>query len=203
MKKLFAVLLAAAMCFALFACGSDPTPSDVVKSYLDAVKAQDQEAIAKVYAGEAKDALFDAGDLGEEDEMSEAFDKSMGDKFAAFEYTVKDEKVDGDKATVNVTLKTYNFGEVFSAAIEEYMSQAIALLFSDASEEEMDALMEKIFTEKLEAASLDYESDAAIDLTKTDEGWKIDKFGDDSDFLNAVSGGLADYLQGLGGSLSD
>ena len=203
MKKLFAVLLAVVMCSALFACGSSPTPSDVVKTYLDAVKAQDQEAAAKVYAGDAGDAQFDASALSGEDGLSEEFGKSMGEKLAAFEYTVKDETVDGDKATVNVSLKTYNFGEVFSAAMNDYLSQAITLLFSNASEDEINSLMEKIFTEKLDAATLTYESDATIALTKTDDGWMIDEFGSDSDFLNAMSGGMVDYLQELGSSLGN
>ena len=36
-----------------------------------------------------------------------------------------------------------------------------------------------------------------VPLTKTDDGWKIDKIKDDSDLMNALSGGLVDAADTL------
>lgn len=196
MKKLSMVLLAAALCLTLFACGSGPSPSDVVSTYLDAVKAQDSEAIAGVYAGEASDVAFNS--IGEdENAFSKELQDNMMSKFLAFDYTVGNEKAEDDKATVDVTVTAYNMGDIFQDAVGEYMNRALPLIFSDVTDEDMNALLEEVMTEKLEGAEKNYEKTVTVSLTKTDKGWVIDEFEDITGLPDALTGGMASYAESM------
>ena len=201
MKKIVVLILAISLCLTLASCGSSqPTPTDVVNTYLAAIKSDDTETISKVYAGETSDADFEMADS---DAYGDDLSKNLEEKFLSFDYEVKDETIDGDKATLKVLVKTYDFGDIFSQTLEEYINQAFSNLFSDISEEELDSMMEEIMAEKLNATAKDYENTGTVNLTKTEDGWIIDKFADDSDFINALTGGLMDYANKLNDSFGN
>ncbi|WP_206460371.1 DUF4878 domain-containing protein [Anaerovorax sp. IOR16] len=194
MKKIITILLAIIMCLSVVSCRNEPSPSDVVNSYMKALKENDTTTISKIYSGDTEAASFlDVAGVDTES-YSEEFVTTLKEKLLSFEYTLSNEKVDGDTATVDVTIKTYNFGETFKAAVADYFQKALSMIFSDVSDEEMDELMESTVIEHLNNATFDYEKTAVIKLTKTDEGWKIDDFEDNADIINALTGGLIDFV---------
>ncbi len=104
MRKLFS-LLAIAVIF-MAGCSSSSSPSGVVNSFLTAMKDGDIEKI-KTFITESDVTLLNAGQ-----KMAEAFgakediQKKMSEEFKAksksVSFSVKGEKVEGDKATVDV-----------------------------------------------------------------------------------------------------
>jgi ketosteroid isomerase-like protein len=107
MRKLYS-LLAIAVIFMAGCSGSSSSPSGVVNSFLTAMKDGDIEKI-KTYITESDVTLLNAGQ-----KMAEAFggkediQKKMSDEFKAksksVSFSVKGEKVEGDKATVDVEI---------------------------------------------------------------------------------------------------
>ncbi|SCK01998.1 Uncharacterised protein [uncultured Eubacterium sp.] len=200
MKKIVTLILAFVICFALVSCGS-PSPTDVTDSFLKAVKAQDAEEMAKVYAGDDFKVLDDDG---EEKEVLGALEKSIMTKFFDFEYKIANEKIDGDKAKVDVTFKTYKMGNAFTAFIGEYFSQALGLAFSGASDKQVEELAETLFTEQLDKLTKkDYTKTVSVSLEKVDDQWKISELDEESDVLNAMSGGLIEAINNTSNAFND
>ncbi|MBN7772460.1 hypothetical protein [Clostridium aminobutyricum] len=196
MKKIFSILLVMVLCIAAVGCKSTPSPTEVANSYFKALKADDIETMSGLYAG-----TTDIASLGmntvETDVLSDDFLNLIKSKFLEFEYTVSNEKIDGDTATVDVTIKTYDFHTAFKDAIADYFTQAFSMIFSDVSEEEMNSMMEETMTEKLNAATFDYESTATISLSQTKDGWIMDDYEDNEEFMNAISGGMVDFANDM------
>lgn len=117
------------------------------------------------------------------------------EKFKSFEYTVGDESIDGDTATVEVTIKTYNMNTVLGAFISEYFQQGFALALSGAGEDQLNALASQILTSQLESAQMDYEKTVPLKMSKVDGKWVVDNLSDQDGFVNALTGGMIDALE--------
>lgn len=119
----------------------------------------------------------------------------LGHAFKHFDYSIGEIKVNGDKATVDITAKNANLDsaiEVASQKFEEEVTQdEIISLYSDGGEK---AVMQKFFTYAYQALddSTDIkETSATLDFTKTDGEWEVDDSSME-DFLSTVYGG-ADF----------
>lgn len=188
MKKILIALLTLIFTTSLCACGS-ASPSDVTGTFLDAVKTNDTETVKSVYAGS------DFGILDEAEENADSMDKLMErelkPKLLDFDYEVSNEQIKEEKATVDVKFTTYNIGNAFTLFTGDYMSQAFSMALSGASDEQLNTLAETLLSEKLKALTeKDYEQTATISLTQKDGEWVIDEIAEDSDFYNAMTGGL-------------
>lgn len=192
MKKKLSLLLVIVLCFTLFSCVKQPTPTDVANSYLSAIKSNDTEQLTKLYAGDISTVSFQAACDDMSDSFSKELAKNVTTKFTSFEYKISNEIIKDDKATVDVTIKTYNLGDAFKSAISEYITEGISLAISGTSEEEINKLLEDKLSKKISEATFDYESTVPLSLTKTKDGWIIDEYSDDSEFLNALTGGIID-----------
>ena len=112
MRKIFSILLIFVLATSFSACGSAPTPKDTAEKFLTAVKAKDAEGIRKVYDGSySEDELIGIVEslLGdsEEGEVDDDATKQFEEKLFDFDYTIGEERVDGENAEVDVTFKTY------------------------------------------------------------------------------------------------
>lgn len=200
MTAITALMMCICSAIAFTGCGT-PSPSDTAKTFLDALKAQDTETMATVYAAkdlDVENGLF--GDTSEEDTLlsGESFEKLFMDKILDFDYTITNEKIDGDKATVTVEITTYPMGDTFTQVYGELMTQIWGLAFSDASDEDVNAVIEGIFTKHWNAMTeKTYKGSADLTLSKTDDGWQVDEIKDDSDFLNAVTGNMVKVIEAL------
>ena len=195
-KHIATILAIMLVIFFLGGCSSTPTPTQTADTFLQAIKAQDGEALAGVYANKELD-LLDAAAESEEDEeaedtgLTQVYEEQMVPKMLDFDYELSNEQIDGDKATVDVTVTTYSIGDAFTAFFSDYISQAFMLAFSDTSEEEMDALATTLLSGKLaNLTEKNYEKTATLSLTKVDDKWVVDELATGSDIVDALTGGL-------------
>lgn len=211
MRKLVLALvtaLVACLCLiALPACTSEPSPSDVTKSALDAMKAQDADALAQYYSGntdgiqEQLDALASEADGSENPDAQATAMSSLMQKIYDFDYTIGEETIEGDTATVNVSITTYDLGTAFKTAMGNYISTALGMAFAGASQEEMEAaLYEGLQSELDSLTEKDYTADVNLTLTKTDNGWMLDALSDEA--TDALTGGLESAANEVSESLS-
>lgn len=210
MRKILVILLSAVMILTLCSCGG-ASPTNTAENFLNAVKAGDAEAIAEVYVDSDFDILNAASDSDEEDAASETsdsltmvYEEQLLPKLQDFDFEISNEQIDGDSATVEVKFTTYKIGEAFSEFFGEYLTQAFALVFSDPSDEQMDEIAGSIMSEKVGALTeKSFEKTATMKLVKKDNQWLVEKISDDSDLLDAMSGGLVTMVQSLDESFSE
>ena len=201
MRKIFSILLIFVLATSLSACGSAPTPKDTAEKFLTAVKAKDAEGIRKVYDGSySEDELIGIVEslLGdsEEGEVDDDATKQFEEKLFDFDYTIGEERVDGENAEVDVTFKTYDFGTMLGQYLQRAMTELFSAAFSGASEEEIDAIGTRILAEELtNLTEKSYEKTVPMKLTKVEGDWKVAKIEDDSEFLNGMFGGMIDIVK--------
>ena len=113
------------------ACSFQKSPTEVATSFLEALIAQDEEALEKVYSGDWSEdggltATLNSADLG--GMSKETAEKFVG-KVLEFDYAFGEETINDDKATVDVTITTYNFTSMFSDMLTDlkYMSEKLEL----------------------------------------------------------------------------
>lgn len=194
MRKIFSIFLIFVLAASLSACGSAPTPKDIAEKYLAAIKAQDEEGISALSEGSySEDELMGTVDsvLGESEEGEEEDEatKKFKEKVIDFDYTIGEERIDGENAEVDVTIKTYDFGTMLGQYAERAMSELMAAAFDGASQEEIDAMGKKILEEELDKLTeKSYETTVPMKLKKVEGEWKVAKMEDDSEFMNAILG---------------
>ena len=198
-KKLCSLLLILALVLSFSAC-STPSPTEVTTAFLQAVKEQNTEDMAGLYAEGSWSLSEEAGeeaDLEEDDELSQYFVDEVFPKLLEFDYEVLEEKIDGEKATVDVKITTYNLGDTFTAFVGEYLAQALTLAFSDADEDAIAALGASLFKEKAADMEKTYTETVSIPLSQVDGAWVVDEIDEESPFINALTGGLVDAADTL------
>ena len=207
-RKLLVITAIMVMMAVLSGCGPKiPTPTETTDSFLQALKSQDAEAIAGVYDGTDVDLLEAASDSAEDNEtdvdsettdtgLEAVYEEQMLPKMLDFDYELSNEQIDGDKATVDVKITTYRIGDAFTAFFSDYISQAFMLAFSDASEEDLDALATTILSGKLaDLSEKTYEKTATLSLSMKDDKWVVDNIEDSDEFLDAITGGLVTSMK--------
>lgn len=171
LKKLISIMLLFVLVAGVYGCGSKK-PSDVVTTYFEEIK--------KGTNGEF-DKLF-TNTLNKSEKTENAYDESTKKLITSMNkitYKINSEKVEGDSATVNVTLNGPEFSKVFGEFMKKAMADALSKAFSEdkATEEENNKLYDKMLCECID--NMTYaERTGDIKLTKTNGEWKIDN--DDS-----------------------
>ena len=194
MRKIFSIFLIFVLAASLSACGSAPTPKDIAEKYLAAIKAQDEEGISALSEGSySEDELMGTVDLvlgeSEEGEEYDEATKKFKEKVIDFDYTIGEERIDGENAEVDVTIKTYDFGTMLGQYADRAMSELMAAAVDGASQEEIDAMDRKILEEELDKLTeKSYETTVPMKLKKVEGEWKVAKMEDDSEFMNAILG---------------
>ena len=207
-RKLLVITAIMVIMSVLSGCGPKiPTPTETTDSFLQALKSQDAEAIASVYDGTDVDLLEAASDSAEDNEtdgdsettdtgLEAVYEEQMLPKMLDFDYELSNEQIEGDKATVDVKITTYRIGDAFTAFFSDYISQAFMLAFSDASEEDLDALATTILSGKLaDLSEKTYEKTATLSLSMKDDKWVVDNIEDSDEFLDAITGGLVTSMK--------
>ena len=173
-KKLLVLAVTIMAMFALIGCGAT-APKDVAKKYFEDVSSQtnssfSKEAMKKQLGGNSSTANIPDSCLD-----------AMIDCIGKMEVTVTDEKVDGEKATVNLKVKGVNLNTLINEAVTEVQSS----LSADSSQDEIYNKYFELVEKKLKEASLE-ERDAKINLTKSNDEWKVNE--SDADYGFAVWG---------------
>ena len=178
MKKHLALLLCLSMLVCLFAACGSTSPKSVLAKELDALKSGKYE---------------EAGMLGDET-FTEEDNAMLSAMFGKLSYTLGKETVDGDKATVEVTVEMVDMSAVFA----NYLTEALTHMTDTDWDATGERFVEMIAADDAPTATFS----AVVHMTKTEEGWEIDETGND-DLLNAVTGGFFEYLTDLAGSFTE
>ena len=206
LKRIVLVALTVVGCCVLLAGCSSPTPSQTADSFLQAMKAQDTESMAKYYSGDASDLAASwlnesvGGDIDGSSDLTDdekAVMTKFADKLCDFDYELGDEKIDGNTATVNVGITTYDFGEAADNTLNDYLKEALTQAFSgkEVSTAKANKIFYKAFDKQLDKLTdKSVQTDARLSLTKGDDGsWKVNEL--DNDAANALTGQLLDKVQ--------
>ena len=176
-KTLLIVSMLVLVMFALTACGSK-SPKSVVEDNLKQIKTE------KTSSNVSK--LFNDKTL--EQKYGKEYDKFIK-KVQDFDYEVKDEKVDGKKATVKVEIKTYDFGAAYKTTYDTVVSDAKSGKIT-ATTDVKDYVYNLMFQNLNSVKDKSYKKTVTINCTKNDKGeWRTD-INSNVDFLDAMMGGM-------------
>nr|WP_297966538.1 hypothetical protein [uncultured Mogibacterium sp.] len=176
-KTLLIVSMLVLVMFALTACGSK-SPKSVVEDNLKQIKTE------KTSSNVSK--LFNDKTL--EQKYGKEYDKFIK-KVQDFDYEVKDEKVDGKKATVKVEIKTYDFGAAYKTTYDTVVADAKSGKIT-ASTDIKDYVYNLMFQNLNSVKDKSYKKTVTINCTKNDKGeWTTD-INNNVDFLDAMMGGM-------------
>lgn len=193
MRKFVSVILAISLLAVMMAgCGSEKSPTDAVKEKIESYKTN---AESLLYGED------DSDDIG----LGEDVEKKIVDLIMGFEYTVDNEVIDGDKATVDVTVKTCEIGDMFKTAMGNYITQAFGLALGGASDEELEEKALEAFTTAIDEMSSKktFEKTVTVNLTHGDDGWEVEDLDENEEFLNAATGGLMEVVSDMDNWFSD
>lgn len=195
MKKIIAVLVVFILSFGLVSCG-EPSPTDQVDAFLQAIKTQDAESLKTLYAGGDFSILEDTE--SDDEKFDKLFEEKLMPKLLDFDYTLSNEKIKDDKATVDVAFTTYNMGNAITSFMTNYFTQAFTMALSGSSNEQLESLAVTLLTTEINKLdSKDYKQTVTISLSKKDDTWIIDGFEENGDFYNAITGGIIEAGKNL------
>lgn len=194
MKKVCTTALLLTLCLTLVGCSS-PSPTSIAEDFLTATKAQDVESIKAVYLGDAEDLnpiQDDEEEPTEDEDENNPLTQAVEEKMWAFDYVVSNEKIDGNTATVDVEITTYDLGTATTAGLGDYVSQGIGMAFAGATDEQMENLLyTSLANQYNEVTEKNYNKTVQLKLEQTDDGWKVSEFDDDEPIVDAMNGGMA------------
>ena len=173
MKKTIVLLLALCLVF-MTACGVS-SPSDALKADLENAKASPEEIM---------------GEMGD-DGFGEKATQALINKVLEFDYELGKETINGDSATVETTITTYPFGQIFTKVVTDFIVEAYANA-GNMTDEDIAALMDKLLVNELQKAEKSYTKTIKISLAKEDGIWVVQE---DKDMSNALTGGMLDFAE--------
>ena len=109
--------------------------------------------------------------------------------YAKMDYTIGEAKVDGETATVPVTIVMVDMSSVFAA----YMKEALSHLTDPDWDEDGSYFMQMLQAEDAETK----EFSVTVNMVKTEDAWEIAEEGND-ELADALTGGLISALGSLG-----
>lgn len=203
MKIVLCIILILVLVFTFAACGNgkgsggDLGPTITLDAFLKALKARDMDTLALYYEG-------DISDLSLEDEIDDpllsALIDKMIDKALDFEYTLDNEQIDGNNATVDVLFKTYDIESILKGMTDDLLSNILDLgiltLDQDDLEEKIRDILDKDFTEAIKNAKKDLTITVPVKLVKKGGKWMVKDINKADDLMYALSGGLSKFSEG-------
>ena len=204
-KKFISILLVISLIFVLSACGGaqsgtaepdepEETPTMALDSMLQAIQDLDFEEAQKYYAGDM--GSVEALNQGSGSDTDEVVNEMLKEALH-FEYTLTNEVVDGDTATVDLVFRTYNMGEILEQVLTELIARASVLqqggMTADQFQQDMNTIVIGIYEDIIKKAEKDLEIPLTVGLTRVDGQWKVNDLKDSLDFMNGLTGGLISY----------
>lgn len=181
MKKVLLMIFSILMVLTFMGCGSTVSPEKTVDAMMTAVKEWDVETMKSYISA---DEFYSAADM---DMQSEAMENTVKKLVAYMSYTITDTSAEKDSAVVSLQITNVDMKSVLS----ETLTQVLALAFSgvDLSDEAAEAKILELYSAAIENNKTNLVTNtAALNLTKTDDGWTIEKPSEE--FFDAVFGGL-------------
>lgn len=186
----FIVITALAVGMALSLCGCGGTsPTKTAAAFLDALKTQDTATISQLISS-SDDLESTLGDLlnDESSGSSEAM-KSIIAKMCDFDYRITGEKVEGNTATIDVELKTYEIGKALKSAVSSALPSMFTLALTSADQDTITGVFYDELAKQFDGLTeKKLETSTTLTLKKKGNEWKFDNFSDEN--IDAVFGGI-------------
>lgn len=160
----------------LISCGNT-SPKNVVNNYFKEVSKGDISNVSNYLNGKIEDPSLNMNnkennDSKEQSEISKEAEKIV---FTKLEVKTGKEVIDGNTATVEVTVKGINLSDIFAKYMKMVLAETLQAGFSGKSidEEQMLKDNEGKYLQMVKDAKPE-ERTGKITLTKVDNNWKID-----------------------------
>ena len=165
----------------LAGCGQPQTPSDQVAADLDQIR---EEALS-----EDMELIFGSADLAEK--YTDQY-RQLLEKMQEFEYEILGEEIaeDGEHATVQVKITTYDFGAAYEApreAIVKAAEEGEIDIETDLETYVYDLLFEKLLAVNEKSCV----REVTINCTKNSDGDWIAAINSNPELLDAILGGIS------------
>ena len=151
MKKVFSLFV---LLF-LFGCALNNSPTSKAEELLNKYQMLDADIKSEI------DSITDKENLTET--QKERYKKIIESQYKNLSYEIKDEKIDGDIATITVQIKVTDYKKVIKEVDEEFKDKEYTL------EEYNNAKLDK-----LEKAKDTVVYTLELDVNKTGDEWKVD-----------------------------
>lgn len=204
-KKLLYLTFYCLLILSLVGCSSEVTegPGDVTAHFLNALQQQNYSSV-KQYYSENVDNLSHFKNKVES--ISPLVANELFNKLADFSYIIEkielDEK-DENKASVLLTMKSYDLGKVFENTILDYLKTDLTMSFNGATADDIIKEAEKIIVEDIKNSQKTFNETVTVTLSRENNTWKIDELEDNIPFLNALSGNIIYTVDQLSEILDD
>lgn len=188
MKKIAAILMCVCMALTLTACQEKEgdSPKEVTKAFLDAYRAKDADKI-KTYS-QWKDYSVKALEIQESDYMDgvdRTLQKQVYEMMQAFDHKEGKEIIEGERATVKVTMTIYDFEPMIEKGIKEATKKAEELSQqSEISDAQAQAQINTILFQNMKEAKKNKKKEIVINLVKEDGQWLVSN--DNADIQNVL-----------------
>ena len=189
LTSLMGCVLVFGLAFGLAGCGKaseeEMIRSEVTK-FLDVFKDPSAEKLEE-YLGSDDDL-----DLSQLEEYGIDINEFLVHSFGHFDYAINSVNVDGDKATVALSLTNANMQSALenaSNALSENSDQYADLLTADDAVKQLMKLYFEEYYKQMDASEDLVTTDVDLKLTKGDDGWEIDQDGIEAVY-SAMYGGV-------------
>lgn len=195
MRKLKSISIILVVMIASILAGCTTKPTNVVNNYLDDVKSKGIDIKQIIEESSDEDTLKELNSDRLSNEYTDEVYEKLGDKLKDLKYKVNSENIDGDTATVNVTVTGPDFNNVIKEVIKEAFSYILGQAFSgkQMTEEETNKYVIDLFTKHIDEAESS-ERTKDIKLKKVDNKWQITY---DEDLLTLLTGINSDSFDDL------
>lgn len=172
-KKVVPFLLIFTLLFGVYGCGTK-SPSDTTKEYLEEIKKGENGDFSSLLNKTLDNSEAKAAKTNKDESA-----KKLIESMKKLTYTINSEKIEGDKAVVNVKVN----GPDVASVMVDYMQKALAAAFNEAfsgkepTKEETEKVFDKLLIECFNNVKFT-DRTGDISLTKVDGKWKINS--DDS-----------------------
>ncbi len=166
-KTIFTLLLLSI--FLLVGCSMDNTPTKKVENFLNNYRSLDESVITQMEEIVKGDNLMN-------DDQKTTYKDVLRKQYQDLNYVVKDERVDGDTATVEVEIEVYDYYKVTKDAETYYQEHA------DEFKDDKGVLSESKYVDyridKMKNQKDKVKYTLTFTLTKVDNVWVLDDIDD-------------------------
>lgn len=193
MKRALIFCLSVLMIVSLVSCSSVTPPDKVVESFFAHIKASEMEEMRALLVAPGS---LDSDIVDLDQNASEPIDvrKLLG----RMTYEVGAAKVNGDRAEVPVKVTAMDLAAMMAVLMTEFLPKAFEAAFG-GEELDVESEMKQFFADAVDDPEAKMvTNNITIHLVKVEDQWKIDLNEDNSlEFVNAVSGGLVNFLSDI------
>lgn len=189
MKKLFSIVLSIVLSVSCIGCGMKQ-PEDYLKVYLDAMQDLRVEDLAKY--GLDVSSVLPPNKAVSETQINDLFKQML----TGFTYEIGESTIDGDTATVKVSITNKDMTNIDVGFIEKFKDYLNEVNIYTTEKEIEEKVVEFLFGAMIEAQnSNNFKTfDVSIKMRKVGSIWEVKEEDVEEEFADAITGG---FLTGM------